>query len=148
MKKRDTHCTENRKKKRKEKREREEEREGRRELEEILQNIKQEGNTDPDTPLPIPSPLEERFPDLSILHNRQRRRSEENHLSYRATIHPARLETDSFMKSLKTFTSLMPPTLQTPPHLGSLPESYSPHGATSNYSTNCEVTHRRTNVYY
>ena len=103
----------------------EQERKRRIELDKILQNFKQEeGRTD--TPL-----LGKLFPDLNALHQRQRRRSEENPISYRTSIHPPGMETDSIMGSLQPFRSLIPPILQTLPQLSSLPELHTTSGATS-----------------
>ena len=114
----------------KEEKEREEEKERRRQLEEILNNMKQEDNTPPDTPIPTPSLLDE-FSNLDLSRNRRRQNSEENHLSFRTTIHPARLETNNFMSSTKTFTSFLPPPLQLPRHQNPPPQSYTKDGAMS-----------------
>ena len=56
----------------------EQERKRRLELDKILQNIKQEGEV----------PSNELFPDTHSQHVRNRRRSEENTLAYRTTVHP------------------------------------------------------------
>ena len=99
----------------------EQERKRRIELDKILQNIKQEGEV----------PLGELFPDTNTQHLRQRRRSEENPITYRTSLHPARLETSSMMESFQPFTSLLPPLLQPLPQLSSFSEFHSAAGASS-----------------
>ena len=85
--------------------ERRADRERRRQLEEILQNIKQEKD---DSPLPTPSNLAE-FERMNVNHNRRTENAIGNYLTLRSPTAPARTETNGFMQSQKTFTSLMPP---------------------------------------
>ena len=80
-------------------------RERRRQLEEILQNIKQEKD---DSPLPTPSNLAE-FERMNINHNRRTENAIGNYLTLRSPTAPARTETNRFMQSPRTFTSLLPP---------------------------------------
>ena len=85
--------------------ERRADRERRRQLEEILQNIKQEKD---DSPLPTPSNLAE-FERMNVNHNRRTENAIGNYLTLRSPTAPTRTETNGFMQSQKTFTSLMPP---------------------------------------
>ena len=95
--------------------ERREDKERRKQLEEILENMKQEKD---DTPLETPSNLEE-FESLNVNHNRRTEDSTGNNLAYRTPAAPAGVETSNFMRSTRTFTSLLPPRcsfLATPIH--------------------------------
>ena len=83
-----------------------------------------------DTPIPTPSLLDD-FSNLDLSRNRRRQNSTENNLSFRTTVPPARLETNSFMSSTKTFTSLLPPPLQLPRHQKPPPQSHTTDGAMS-----------------
>ena len=60
-----------------------------------------------DTLLETPSLLEE-FANLDLTLNRRPQDSTENNLAYRTTDAPARVETNNFMRSTRTFTSLLP----------------------------------------
>ena len=85
--------------------ERRADRERRRQLEEILENMKQEKD---DTPLQTPSNLEE-FERVHVNHNRRTENSMGYHPTYRTPAAPAGVETSNFMRSTRTFTSLLPP---------------------------------------
>ena len=102
----------------------EQERKRRLELDKILHNIKQEGEVPPNELLPLPSS------STHSQHVRNRRRSEENTLAYRTTVHPA-TETISMMESVQPFTSLLPPLLQPLPQLNLFSELHSAAGASS-----------------
>ena len=90
-------------------------RDRRRTLEEIMERMKQEKD---DTLLETPSLLEE-CANMDFTLNRTPQDSTENNLTYRTTDAPARDATTNFMRSTRTFTSLLskpPPAASHPPH--------------------------------